>query len=276
MINLFTKHTNNSKTINYLSEEIAKLDKYFKESKTLNAKHQIRDKSLYIRLKQKSVDSNFEFIKNAQNTLFSEEIEDAYLALEYLEKIDTSSFTKSAMLELLLYKALVYELLDNNKKAKKCYNIALTYDKTSKTLKEYKAYQDRLSELKRYEKKQYEEKYDLDNVIETYKDPKAAQKIEDIAKYYIRSKKSLPLAQKYYRMCLDTYKDLAQYNPKKFQMQYILSLIKSVEIYKMPKDALNEAEVLIFHNCRNKDTETYLLNKINSLKNGNICELMSA
>jgi len=269
MLSFFNKNDKDNKAILYLNEEINKLNHYFKESKSLNSKHQIRDKALFVKLKQRAILSQYDFIYQTQKILFSEELEDVYLAIEYLEAIDNSNFTNSENLELLLYKAYIYELLDNNIKARKSYKSAIRLDKTSNALKEYKEFQDRINELKEYKESSSNNTYVLEEVIELYKDPNSAQKIENVAKYYIRSKKSLALAQKYFKMCLDTYRDLAQYNPKKYQMQYILSLIKSVEVYKMPKEALKEAELLIFHNCRDKEVETYLLNKINALKNSN-------
>jgi len=266
MFNIFM-NKNKNKTLNYLQDEVKKLEFYFYETNRYDSKISIRDKSLFIRLKQKALISNFTFIKNAQKFLIAEEYTDVLSAIEYLNNIKNKILTKKAILELAQYKALLYELTNNDNLAKEAYNIALKHDKTSNTLKEYKSYCERQIGLKKSKTNtNLNNRYYLEEKVSFDKMPNCAQKIENLAKYYAKSKKSLPLAQKYFYESLKIYKQLASYNAKKYNYIYILSLIKSVEIFKMAKDALNEAEALIFNSNECYRTNSYLLNKINRLK----------
>ena len=251
----------NHKIVEYIDKDIKILKDYYQKC-SARAKEQIRQKWIFTELKKLTVESNCKYLQNAYNLLKEEDLYRVEDALNYLDNIDTKMpFNKE--IKIHIFKALLNELLikyiEASKEYKKC-----NFDKYAMTF--YKDFKRRTKEIEtNYELpvNDASQDTDIDSDLKTLQ--KNAKKLEEKAKHYSKTKNSLDLAQTYYKQALSLYKQIAELDFS-FKREYTLALIKACETYKLSKNYLDEAENIIFHSNRCKDTEIYLLNKIKSLK----------
>jgi hypothetical protein len=250
----------NHKIIEYIDKDIKILKDYYQKC-SARAKEQIRQKWIFTELKKLTVESNCKYLQNAYNLLKEEDLYRVEDALNYLDNIDTKMpFNKE--IKIHIFKALLNELLikyiDAAREYKKC-----NFDKYAMAF--YKDFKKRTKEIKTsYElPTQDSTEEDIDSDLKTLEEN--AKSLETKAKHYSKSIHSQDLAQTYYKQALALYKKIVDLDPS-FSRNYTLALIKACETYNLPKSYLEEAENLIFHTSRCKDTEFYLLNKIKTLK----------
>ncbi len=258
----------NREVINYLDSNIETLKSHFNRSKSSSAKEQIREKWIFTELKKIAIESNNKDLKKAYDILKSEDLVKANDALNYINSINFT-LSKKEELKVVQFKALLNELLIKYEDASKEYKMALKDKFDTDTLKLYKEF------LERNKNSSLDM---IDNAVDSlisyvvdYKDNtqdllKSAKSLESLAKYYSRSDISIDTARAYYKQALEIYKQAMSVDSKESK-NYILALIKAVETYKMDVELLDEAQKLIFHSNEFKDTQMYLLNKINILKN---------
>ena len=252
----------NKRKVEYINSDIDTLRNYYNKCSLL-AKEQIREKWIFTELKKLTLESKCKYLQKAYTILQGEDIYKAQESLHYLNNISTL-LTPKKRLQINIFKALLNELLlnytDAAKEYKKC-----NFNKYA--MQVYRDFINRTKDLKT----KTEITVDIDtslgcvesNDIETLK--KSAKSLEDIAKYYARSSQSIDLARSYFKQALILYKKIFNLDLN-YTKNYILALIKACETYKMSTTYLDEAQYLIFHSNRCKDTEFYLLNKIKILK----------
>ena len=249
---------NKSQIINYLNSDIDKLKSYQSQTNSFNSKKIIEEKLLFIEIKKIYIDSNCEYLTKAYDILKDENRSHVKEALNYLVK-NESHISKTNIANYHLFKALIYEILNNKTKASKEYKKALKYKFNKESIKLYKDFVNR---------SRPKESKGSQNSIST--NPKElnqkAKDLEHIAKNYLEYYNDLDSAKKYYKQALFIYKSMMKMEPSKFKHNYILALIKGVETYKLNKELLNEAESILFYSNECIQTETYLLNKIKALK----------
>jgi len=252
--------------IEYINSDLEKLKNYYNKC-SIGAKEQIREKWIFTELKKLSVKSNCKYIKSAYIMLNGEEISNVQKVLDYLNSLDIK-LAPTHQQELILFKALLYELLV------KYVDASLEYKKLLKL----KFNKDNIQIYQEFIKRTKETKRDLSKIsidksikyINKYSDDikeieKSAKSLEAIAKYYARSQQSLDLAQDYYKQALLIYKRMMEVDLSHTRT-YVLALIKAYETYNLSKEYLTQAENLIFYSKECKDAEVYLLNKIKILK----------
>ena len=252
--------------------EIKKQERNLKEKDDINIKSQIRKKILYLKLKQKALKYLNMYIKRAQDILADEVEESAYEALDYLNRAPRN-LSKEKLKEIHLYKALIYELLEDFDEATKEYKRAIKLDNTTNSLNEYKEFVERSREvLSWYNEQKDDLRYsslNIHNIVKIEDMPKVAKRLESIAKYYARSPKSRELGKRYFKEVIKMYKKLNDYNPKKFNCDYINSLIEGVEIFMMSPTLLKEANSILLKSRDCVEHRLYLIEKIKELKSRN-------
>ncbi len=257
----------NNKIIEYINKDLEEIKKSYHNSKNSNSKGLIREKWIYLELKKIAFESNSRYLMEAYNILKSEELHKAQDALDYINSIENNIFIPKTKKKLKVFKALLNELLIKYIDASKEYKQALKVGFDKDTFELYQEFIKRTKNIS-YEidsietNSQIEFTKDEDNPLELLK---SAKSLEAVAKYYSRSQKSLEDAQKYFKKALLIYEKIYKIDSK-YNKDYILALIKAVETYKLDKNYLDIAQNLIFHSTLGKDSEIYLLNKINTLK----------
>jgi len=257
------KMLSNKEIINYIERDIKTLSEHYKKCQNRSAKEPIREKLIFTKLKKLSIESNCKYLKEAYTLLKSEDLFKAEDALNLLNSIDRK-ILKRDRVNYILFKALLNELLIKYMDATLEYKKALKISFNKETVDMYREFLQRTK---------------CDNQICAHSDTlsisedidklkKSAKSLESIAKYYIKSSKSIKLAQDYYYKSLTIYKKMKDIDSR-FVKEYILSLIKAVETFKMKKELLLDAEKLIFHTKECQGSEMYLLNKIKVLKESN-------
>ena len=252
-----------------LKQEIEKQKINLKEKKELHHKLELYKRILYLKLKLQALDSGNRYIKRAMDIMQDEVEESAYEALDYLNRVP-SNLERENQVEVKLFKALIYELLEDFEAAASEYKESLKIDKSTKTLIEYKEYVERYREFISWQSKNkrrlLENSYNIHNITPLEKMPEVAERLESLAKYYARSPKSRPLGKSYYKEVLKIYKKLAKEKPKEFTCAYINALLDSVEIFMMSPLLLQEAQTLLMESRDCIDMRVYLLERIKELR----------
>jgi tetratricopeptide (TPR) repeat protein len=252
-----------------LEQEIKKQELNLKEKTNLYAKNEIRKKILYLKLKLKALNSSSRYLKRAEDILRDEVEESAYEALSYLNRAP-QNLEDSQKVEIKLFTALVYELLEDFEAAGREYKEALQIDKSGLSLREYKEYVQRsrlfFSWHSKSRKRLLENSYNIHNIVPEEKLPEVANRLEKIASYYARSPKSRALGKSYFNEVLKIYKKLSEKHPKEYSCAYIQVLLDGVEIFMMSPRLLTEAEELLTGSRDCIDMRVYLLERIKELR----------
>ena len=224
----------------------------------------------YLRLKQKALSTTNKYIKRAQDILRDEVDDSAYEALDYLKRVPDNLSTIE-LKEIYIYKAYIYELLEEFEDASTSFKEAIKYDKTPNTLSEYKEFVQRSRQVLSWGKhsKKFELAHSTANIhkITKIEDmPEVIKRLENISKYYARSPKSRSLGKKYFREILKMYKILVEDNPKEYTCEYIEALLDGVEIFMMPATLLREVQELLKNPQDCVEARVYLLERVNELK----------
>lgn len=251
-----------------LQSEIAKQEHILSQKESIHAKHEIRRKVLYLRLQLRVLEKKNRYIIRAWDMLRDEVEESAYEALEYLKRIP-NSVSDEIFIDTQLYKALIFELLEDFEGASAAYKEALKKDKTSQTLIAYREFVVRSREFVSWHTAKKESLgssiYNMHQTIALEDMPAAAQRLLAIAKYYTKSPKSRSLGRSYYKEALRMYKKLFEHDREQYSCAYIEALLDGVEIFMMPLFFLKEAqELLSSRECT--QTRIYLLERIRELK----------
>jgi len=252
-----------------LEQEIQKQKINLKEKKEFHHKLELYKRIIYLKLKLQSLNSANRYIKRAMDIMQDEVEESAYEALDYLNRVP-SNLDRENQVEVKLFKALIYELLEDFEAAANEYKESLKIDKSTKTLIEYKEYVERYREFISWQSKNkrriLENSYNIHNITPLEKMPEVAERLESLAKYYARSPKSRPLGKSYYKEVLKIYKKLAKEKPKEFTCAYINALLDGVEIFMMSPLLLQEAQTLLMESRDCIDMRVYLLERIKELR----------
>lgn len=252
-----------------LKQEIEKQKVNLKEKKELHHKLELYKKILYLKLRLQSLDSGNRYIKRAMDIMQDEVEESAYEALDYLNRVP-SNLEREEQVEVKLFKALIYEILEDFEAAAMEYKESLKIDKSTKALVEYKEYVERYRDFISWQSKNkrrlLENSYNIHNITPIEKLPEVAERLESLAKYYARSPKSRTLGKSYYKEVLKIYKKLVKKNPKEYACDYINALLDGVEIFMMSLLLLQEAEDLLMSNRDCIDMRVFLLERIRELR----------
>lgn len=252
-----------------LEREIQKHEENLKEKKSLESKQEIRKNILYLRLKLKALNSANRYIKRAMDILRDRVEESAYEALSYLNRTP-EDLERDEQIEIKTFKALIYELIEDFEAATKEYKELLKIDKSSATIIEYKGFVERsrvfVSWHSKGRAKLIENSHNIHNIVSLESMPKAAQRLESLAKYYARSPKSRSLGKSYYKEVLKMYKKLLANDPKEYTCAYINALLDGVELFMMSPALLKEAQNLLMDSRDCIDMRVFLLERIKELK----------
>ncbi len=259
--------------LDVLNLEIKRQEKNLEEKDDILAKKEISKIITYLRLKQKALSSTNKYIKRAYDILRDEVDDSAYEALDYLKRIPTNLSAKE-LNEIYIYKAYIYELLEEFEDASTAFKEAIKYDKTPDTLLEYKEFVQRSNRVLSWGKhsRMFELSHSTSSIhkITKIEDmPKVIDRLENIAKYYARSPKSRSLGKKYFREVLKMYEILVEHNPKKYTCNYIKALLDGVEIFMMPATLLQEVQELLKNPKNCIESRVYLLERARELKQKN-------
>jgi len=249
----------NSKILEYIDQDLETLKNYYDKC-SVRAKEQIREKWIFTELKKLAIESECKYLQNAYEILKGENIYKVDDALKYLRgKSAKLSFKKEV--EINIFKALLNELLVQYKEAFKEYKKC---NLNKNAMKFYKDFKKRTKEIRKYDLNSSYSSSD-DSNLDINKLKLRAKELEHKAKDLIANKDDLDLAQSYYEEYLSVYKKISEIDFS-YIKDYTLALIKGCETYKLSNKYLQEAENLIFHYSKCRDTERYLLNKIKILK----------
>ena len=252
-----------------LKQEIQMQKVNLKEKKEIYHKLELYKRILYLKLKLQSLDSGNRYIKRAMDIMQDEVEESAYEALNYLSRVP-SNLEREEQVEVKLFMALIYEILEDFEAAATEYKESLKIDKSTKALVEYKEYVERYRDFLSWQSKNrrrlLENSYNIHNITPIEKLPEVAERLESLAKYYARSPKSRALGKSYYKEVLKIYKKLLKEKPKEFTCDYINALLDGVEIFMMSPLLLQEAEDLLMANRDCIDMRVFLLERIRELR----------
>ena len=265
------KHSNLQLTPSEILEiEIKTQEKNLLEKEDIESKKEISKVISYLRLKLMALSTTNKYIKRAQDILRDEVDDSAYEALEYLKRIP-STLNSKELNEVYIYKAYIYELLEEFEDASISFKEALKYDKTPNTLAAYKEFVLRSRRVLNWRKNST--KYNLSHSINSIHKvtkiedmPKVISRLDNIAKYYARSPKSRSLGKRYFREILKMYKVLVENNPKEFTCAYIEALLDGIEIFMMPTILLQDVQELLKNPQDCVEARVYLLERIKELK----------
>ncbi len=257
------------KPCDILEIEIKKQEANLKEKDSVEIKHQIRRKTLSLMLKQKALTYANMYIKRAHD-LLSDNTEDAlYNALEYLNRTP-NNLSRVKLKEIAIYKAIIYELLEDFDEASKEHKNAIKLEGDEDALKEYKEFVVRSREVLSWHKqKRSDLRYsslNIHNITKLEDMPNVAKRLDNIAKYYARSPKSRELGKRYFTEVIKMYKKLHVSNPKEYSCDYIKALIDGVELFMMSPTMLKKANELLLRTRDCTEIRVYLLEKIKELK----------
>jgi len=253
-----------------LELEIKRQEENLKQKTDPIHKLEIRKNILYLYLKKKALKSTCKYIKRANDILRDEVDDSAYEALNYLSRVP-KKLSSEHKKELHIYRAYIHEILEEYDEASTEYKMAIKYDKTAKTLTEFKKFVVRSREALTWDNKGTPEEllYSVANIHNTTKledMPKVTKSLEDIAKYYARSPKSRSLGKRYFREVVKMYKKLSEHEPKKYTCKYAQSLIDAVEIFMMHPNMLKEANDILTTTYDCVEDRVQLLGRIKRLK----------
>ena len=261
------------KPADILDLEIKKHEENLKQKENSIHKHEIMRMILYLHLKKKALITTNKYIKRAQDILKDEIDDSIYEAITYLNRVP-KNLDNEQIREIHVYKAYLYELLEDFEEASNEYKQAIKYDKTPNTLAEYKEFIERSREVMSWEKKSHKHNtiYNTANIhrITSIEDmPEVVERLKNIAKYYARSPKSRTLGKKYFREVLKMYKKLVVSEPNKYTCEYIEALLDAVELFMMPTTLLKDAQNLLYKGDECQESRVYLLERIKELKQKN-------
>ncbi len=235
-----------------INSDINRLQEYYNNATRKESKEQLRQKLIFTKLKKISIQTESEYLKDLYIVIQDENISSVTKVLNTLNEIKDDIYSESKV-DILIYKALLLELLGEDKEASVEYKKALHISFNRELSIMYREFiERRLRSVK-------------DNSCNT---PLKADTLRSKAKALEAAAKLANDSHKkreYFLEAIGIYKKMMDLDSK-YNREYILALIKSVETYKLDKKYLVEAQMLIFHMCDCKDTELYLLNKIKSLK----------
>ena len=274
---LHKKNSQNSsrlslKPCEILDIEIEKQEKNLKEKESIKIKQEIREHTLYLRLKKMALGSTNLYIKRAEDILKDEVEESAYEALDYLKRVP-KNLSKEQLHHIALFKALIYELLEDFEEASNEYKSAIKYNNTEDALRRYKEFVERSREvLSWYKSKKDQLRFsslNIHNIAKKEDMPNIAKSLDNIAKYYARSPKSRETGKRYFKEVIKIYKKLSKEEPKKYSCDYIKSLIDAVEFFMFSTVLLKEANDLLNSSSDCVEMRVYLSEKIKELKEKN-------
>ena len=275
-IKLFSRKTEDvSRSLQLTPSEVLELEIKTQEEnlvqkEDIEKKREVAKLITYLRLKKKALSTTNKYIKRAQDILRDEVDDSAYEALSYLKRVPDTLNNKE-LNEIYIYKAYIYELLEEFEDASTSFKEAIKYDKTPNTLTEYKEFVQRSRNMLNWGK--HSSKYNLlhstssiHKVTKLEDMPKVIARLDNIAKYYARSPKSRSLGKKYFREILKMYKILVEDNPKKYTCAYIEALLDGIEIFMMPTALLHDVQELLQNPQDCIEARVYLLERIKELK----------
>jgi len=269
-VNFKNTQTSELKPIDAIEQDIKRQKDNLEQKELPEHKLEVLKALNYLYLKKKALQSKSKYIKRAKNILKDGVEDSVYEALEYLKRVP-KNLSHNELKEIYTYKALIYELLEDYEEAANAYKEALKFDKTPKTLTEYKAFVERSRDAIMWQNHIDSQHliYNTNNIhnIAPIEDlPKIAKRLETIAKYYARSPKSRSLGKKYFKEVLKIYKKLAIHNPKDFACLYIDALIDAVDTFMMSPLLLKKAQDLLIKTKNCDASKIYLQERINELK----------
>ena len=253
-----------------LELEIKKQEENLKLKTDPLHKQEVRKQILYLYLKKKALKTSCKYIKRARDILRDEVDDSAYEALEYLSRVP-KKLSAEHKKDIHIYRAYIHEILEEYDEASTEYKMAIKYDKTAKTLTEFKQFVVRSREALTWNSKNRAEELlyntaNIHNITKLEDMPKVTKKLEEIAKYYARSPKSRSLGKRYFKEVVKMYKKLSEHEPQKYTCKYAQTLIDAVEFFMMHPTMLKEAYDILTTAQECLDSRVELLGRIKRLK----------
>ncbi len=270
---IFNKDSSNKNEalneLEIIENEIENIELNIQKSDSVDTKHQLRKKTLYLKLKKCSLLTSNRYIKRASD-IINEQIDDTlYEALSYLDRVP-KNFDTNVLNEIYLYKAIIYEILEEFDEATALYKKALSINTTPIILRRYKEFIQRTKELLSWHKIKSKDigysSFNIHNITKLEDMPKVAKGLDKIAKYYARSPKSRSLGKRYHKEVMKIYKTLAKEYPKEYTCAYINSLLEAVELFMFSPTLLKEAQELLYGNYDCIKSRVALTSKLKELK----------
>jgi len=236
----------------------------------INLKFEIQEKIVRLLVKKKIVTTNNKYLDVAYKIIYDFSEDRIYEALNYLKTIPEYKLNRQQLVEIYSFKALLYELIDDFTEASNAFKKAISLDKTSNVIKEYKEFMHRYQNITKWQKesnknKLYKKVNTIHNIAPIENLPKIARNLENIARYYARSPKSRHLAKQYFKEVIKIYKKLSLHE-EKYLCEYIRVLLEGVEEFMMPPIFLKEAIDILADPKICLENRIYLLEKIKELK----------
>jgi len=239
--NLFNKKQQSTtdnlqlKPIDIIELEIKKQEENLKQKEDIEQKLIIMKNILYLYLKRKSLKTANRYIKRAEEILEDKMEDTIYEAISYLKRVP-KDLKNEQLREIHIFKAYLYELLEDFNESSSEYKQAIKYDKTPNTLVEFRKFIERSREVISWEKnlKGHSKKHNIVKIhsITKIEDmPDVVKRLESMAKYYAKTPKSRALGKKYFREVLKMYKTLSEKYPKDYTCKYAGSLMDAKYIY---------------------------------------------
>ena len=252
--------------VDIIDSEIARQEENLRQKKSPEAKRRVMDIILFLHLKKKALTAKNKYIKQAYS-IIEEEVEDSiYESLSYLNRVP-KDLDSDTMKEIHIYKANLYELIEDFEEASNEFKEAIKYDKTPQTLIAYKEYIGRTREVASWNKvSNSTHVINIHSVTKLEDMPKVIERLKTISKYYARSPKSRKLGKRYFREILKMYRDLAQNEPSKYSCKYIEAMLDAVEIFMMPTSLIKEAQDMLLRDDGCKESRVFLLQRIKDMK----------
>ncbi len=261
----------NNTSIDKLNQEIALHQKNLIQKEEFQQKNEIRKRILFLELIKTTLLTQNEYLKVANRYLIDDSDDSIYETLYYIERIPFTTLNKEEQIELLLFKAKLYELLENFQKASKSYKKAIAIQTSIKALQEYKAFMQRYQELQQWEKETFGSEsgkiFDKDYSKLSQNELLALAKLfEKNASYYVRSPQSRYLAKRYFKEVLKIYEKLFHKNANKFACEYVRVLLEAVEVFMLSPIFLKQAQTILAKKDLCEENRIYLLEKLQELK----------
>jgi len=277
--NLFNKKQQSTtdnlqlKPIDIIELEIKKQEENLKQKEDIEQKLIIMKNILYLYLKRKSLKTANRYIKRAEEILEDKMEDTIYEAISYLKRVP-KDLKNEQLREIHIFKAYLYELLEDFNESSSEYKQAIKYDKTPNTLVEFRKFIERSREVISWEKnlKGHSKKHNIVKIhsITKIEDmPDVVKRLESMAKYYAKTPKSRALGKKYFREVLKMYKTLSEKYPKDYTCKYAGSLMDAVELFMMPPSLLRDSLDILLNSEDCSNDKIYLLKRLKDIKHKN-------
>jgi len=219
-INLINKKENrlDDTQDNSLETKLKNLSKEFENSTKLDKKRELLKRIVFLNMEIFVLSTSNKYTDCAMSMIEAQSEESWFFAINYLNSIDRR-LAPTQVHEVHIFKAMLYELIENFNQANIEYKKANEILDISNSKLLYRAFIERVNQLPLVHK--------CLNIQDSIKDEAITDVIDrlySISKYYAKSKKSLNLAKKYHKEALNLYSKLAQKKPKEYARVYMNSL----------------------------------------------------